>query len=152
SSFPVFDNFNIHDGIVGDPSDGQTQITIKYNIVLPGADGIGSSAIEDIRAQNSAKHDIQHNTLIPNGVGAIMYELETTAGVDLGTMSNNIFWDTTPRYVAFNAAFHYPNVATNPFLPSKIQNNNRFNIAATAPSCSTCTNQGNGYASAWTST
>jgi len=160
----IFDNTfftfsgNTNDGVVldqGNPG-SQTAATVKYNLVLPAGNGVGSQQLMDIIGQNSAALDIEHNTLVASLIGGCVDMEYLVADAPSynhrGTLSNNVCvaLASQANTVPFLNA-NIETVVTDLFAPSSIKNNNRFNLKAAGGGTGNA-NEGNGYWGAWSVT
>jgi hypothetical protein len=148
---------DVSDGVVGNTG-GTFLINVKNNIIVPAGDGRGCSALVGNQYTSpSNSMVVEHNTASVGSTGGIEIAGSADAsGASVGTIKNNILWDTSARAWALVDAGHgtgaTPVPQTDFFPVANILNNVRFNLLATIPGRPFLTNQGNSYGAKWSVT
>lgn len=163
-SYWIFDYSGTNSGDSGEAfisADGAYTQTIQYCIALPSAINRGPYEFATMLGSypNIAYSLLSnvwyggHGTDPTFGFG--MVQINETGNTTAGklTMRNNIIWATSNTY-SFQKIDTVNNTTptSNVCTTSTCNYNTGYNNLLTQSSCSGCTNQGNGYAGAWTAT
>jgi hypothetical protein len=140
---------------------GSSVVTHAYsnNILLPTKTGGNNGALHTCSnvSGNNETINLVHNTWVGPSMGGVgMLEMDEggACATPINELYDTLMWATSPSAAWSKSGEWWPTTpSTNPI--TSILNNvmdTSAHLTATNPSCTTCTNQANGYANKWTAT